>query len=178
MAQKSTISPDQVLPSLLRSNMLRMILTKHIELNKSADAKASMLITAASIVVAITFTASEKQTGLVFLIILVSSILAIVFAMLVIIPKPYVKRGKGGQNLLHFRSFRELSEDEYVEAMQEMMTDKKDMYEQYIRDIYQYGNVTLSKKYRWLTAGLTLFLAGLAIVGLLLLFQFVRVNFW
>lgn len=175
MARKNkedSISSDEVLPALLRSNMLRMILTKHIELNKLADSKASMLITAASIVMAITFTASGETTDkTMIMVMLVSSIIAIVFAIFVIIPKPYNRNTKC-RNLLYFRSFSDLSEDEYVTAMKEMMVDKQDMYEQYIRDIYQYGHVTLTKKYRWLTAGLVLFLVGLSMGGAILLFRF------
>ncbi|MBL4693982.1 hypothetical protein JKY72_01280 [Candidatus Gracilibacteria bacterium] len=158
------ITPEEILPSLFRSNMLRMILTKHIELNKTADTKANMLMTAASIVAAITISTGPETQNLGMNIILLSSLIAIIFAILAIIPKPYHK-GSKCKNLLYFRDFIKMSEDEYVEAMTEMMTDKMAMYEQYIRDIYQYGAVTLHKKYRLLTIGLILFLAGLVVGG-------------
>lgn len=161
---QDTIPPDQLLPALLRSNMLRMVLTKHIELNKSADTKAGMLVTAASIVVAVIFSSRGVLSGTSQLVLMVTSLLAIVFSMVVILPKPY-HRNEKTPNLLYFRSFNRMSEDEYVDAMKHMMADKNRMYEQYIRDIYRYGNVTLTRKYRWLMAGLLVFLLGLLIAG-------------
>lgn len=156
---------DEVLPSLMRSNMLRMVLTKHIELNKAADMKANMLMTAASIIIAIivsTFQKTNNVTGLSIL--LISSLLAVIFAILVIIPKPYHKKSKS-KHLLYFRSFNKMSEEKYIQEMTKMMEKKKNIYEQYIRDIYQYGSVTLTQKYRLLTIGLMLFLLGLTAGG-------------
>lgn len=165
--EKSTMPYDEMLPSLMRSNMLRMVLTKHIELNKAADAKANMLLTAASIVIAITISSGmERDTAM--MIMLGSSLLSVVFAILVIIPKPYHKSGKEN-NLLYFRSFREMTEEDYIAAMEEMMVTKKEIYRQYIRDIYQYGAITLTQKYRLLTVGLILFIIGLAAGGITIL---------
>ena len=165
--EKSSMPYDEILPSLMRSNMLRMILTKHIELNKAADTKANMLLTAASIVIAITISSEiNHDTGMIIM--LTSSLLAVIFAILVIIPKPYHKSGKGN-NLLYFRSFREMSEEEYIICMEKMMVTKKEVYRQYIRDIYQYGAVTLTQKYRLLTIGLLLFLVGLTAGGITIL---------
>lgn len=165
--EKSEIPYDEMLPSLMRSNLLRTVLTKHIELNKAADAKANMLLTAASIVIAITIsTSAVHNTGTTIM--LGSSLLSVIFAILVIIPKPYHKGGKE-HNLLYFRSFRQLSEEQYIEAMEKMMSTKKEIYRQYLRDIYQYGNVTLTQKYRLLSIGLLLFLIGLSAGGITVL---------
>jgi hypothetical protein len=159
------IPPEDILPMLFRSNMLRMVMTKHIELNKAADAKANMLIAAASIMVAIILTGMDTSTGITTgqIIIFVSAILAIVMAILVIIPKPYHTDHKhdGHNMLLYFRGFSSMTEDEYVKEMKTMMSDKNEMYEQYIRDIYHYGSTTLTQKYRLLTIGLVLFLTGI-----------------
>lgn len=144
--------------------MLRMVLTKHIELNKSADTKAGMLVTAASIVVAVIFSSQSVLNNASRLVLMGTSLLAIICSMMVILPKPY-HRNEKAPNLLYFRSFNRLDEDEYVAAMKHMLADKNRMYEQYIRDIYRYGNVTLTQKYRWLMAGLLVFLLGLLLAG-------------
>lgn len=165
------IPPRQILPALLRSNMLRMILTKHIEINKMADRKANMLIAAASIVIAVVISQAQngsRTSGI--LIMLVSSILAIIFALLVIIPKPQNKKNNY-TNLLYYRDFRKLTEEEYVKEMKEMLLDREKMYEQYIRDIYQYGSQTLTTKYRYLTCGLIIFLIGLLVGGIKIIFN-------
>lgn len=168
MAKKTVsspdIAPDQIIPSLLRSSMLRMILTKHIELNKAADAKANMLMTAASIVIAVTISSGQDERSIGPLIVIVTSVLAILFAIMAIFPKPYSKKDES-VNMFYFRSFGRLSEDEYVSQFMAMMGDKNALYQQYMRDIYRYGNITLRKKFQWLSFGLACFLVGLAIGG-------------
>ncbi len=158
------IPPEQIIPSLFRSNVLRMILTKHIELNKSADSKANMLMTAASIVIAVTISSGQDARSVGPLIVIVTSVAAIVFAIMAIFPKPYSKKEEK-VNMFYFRSFGRLSEDEYVEQFMGIMSDKNALYEQYMRDIYRYGNITLKKKYRWINLGLLCFLIGLVIGG-------------
>lgn len=166
--------PEEILPSLMRSNMLRMVLTKHIELNKAADQKANILMTAASIVAAVTFASSEGVESIGPLIVLITSILSVVFAIMVILPKPYQsKDDMKSTNFLYFRSFIHLSEDEYVDQFKEAMLDKEGLYEQYMRDIYRYGAVTLQRKYQWLRAGLFVFLLGLTLGSLYFILNFV-----
>jgi len=172
MENESTITPEEILPSLFRSNMLRMILTKHIELNKAADMKANMLMTAASIVVAVVIAGFGAMDFIGSAIILLTSLIAIVFAILVVLPKPYHGDKKTKINFMYFRSFSALSEDEYVSSFMDLMKNKEALYEQYMRDIYRYGNVTLSKKYRLLLIGLITFLSGLFLGGVYFLISF------
>lgn len=172
MPDESSIPPEEILPSLFRSNMLRAILTKHIELNKAADMKANMLMTAASIVVAVVLAGFNNTDSVMAVIILITSLVSIIFAILVVMPKPYHNEKNEKTNFLYFRSFNTLSEDQYVLEFKKMMLDKEAMYEQYMRDIYRYGNVTLSKKYKLLQLGLSSFLLGLSIGGVYFLLSF------
>ncbi len=172
MTKNTGIPPKEILPSLFRSNMLRMILTKHIELNKAVDMKANMLMTAASIVIAVLVTGFETTDLVGAIIILITSLLAIIFAILVIMPRPYHDRTYEKTNFLYFRSFNALSEDEYVNGFKELMSNKEAMYEQYMRDIYRYGSITICKKYRLLRIGLMSFLTGLSLGGVYFLVRF------
>jgi len=166
------IPPEQIIPSLFRSNMLRMILTKHIELVKMADNKASILMTAASIVIAMTVASGQDERSVGPLIVVVTAMLAIIFAILVIYPKPYLRK-EDSINMMYFRSFGALSEDEYVRQFMELMKDKNALYEQYMRDIYRYANITLKKKYQWLSLGLSSFLLGLIVGGIYFILSFI-----
>lgn len=152
--------------------MLRMILTKHIELNKAADQKANMLMTAASIIMAILISTGIAGLGFGHIFLLFTLVMTIVFSILVIFPKPYHNRKDEPINFLYFRSFRTLTEDEYVSDFMELMLDKEAMYEQYMRDIYRYGNVTLSKKYTLLRYAMLFFMSGLSVSGVYLLIDY------
>lgn len=173
----SQIPPEEIMPALMRSNVLRAILTKHIELNKSADTKANLLLTASSIVIAVILTNFQnyQQTAGMFVVML-TSLIAIFFSILVILPKPYHKMAKE-INLFYFRSFMTLSEDQYVVEMKKMMKDNNMIYEQYMRDIYQYGAFTLNKKYRLLKFALITFLTGLTLGGVEMLLYTLKFNF-
>jgi disulfide bond formation protein DsbB len=172
--KNSNIKPEQILPSLFRSNMLRMVLTKHIELNKMADHKANMLMTGASIMSAVILSQLDVLSNfdLIGLSILIfSAVLSVVFAILVVIPKPYNHHSKTC-NLFYFRDFAHMTEEQYLEEILAVMNDKNAIYEHYVRDIYYYGSVTLSKKYRWLQWALGVFLVGI-LTGVLRLFYVV-----
>lgn len=171
------IEPSEIMPALMRSNVLRMILTKHIELNKTADTKANLLLTASSIIIALIFTNlknGQSTFGMFF--VLLTSLVAIFFSILVILPKPYHKFSKD-VNLFYFRSFMQMTEDEYVSSIKGMMKDTNMIYEQYARDIYQYGVVTLNKKYRLLRVALITFLAGLTLGGVEMVIYNLKFNF-
>lgn len=53
-------SEEPVLPRLLASNALRANLTKHMTLNQMADQKASMIMTASSLILTISLTQYDK----------------------------------------------------------------------------------------------------------------------
>ena len=87
---------EPILPRLLASNALRANLSKHMTLNQMADNKASMIMTAASLIVTITITQSGKISMLTAVLLLFTGLLAILFSILAIIPP---KHAKGRVNL-------------------------------------------------------------------------------
>lgn len=56
----ATTTEEPILPRLLASNGLRANLTKHMTLNQMADTNASMIMTAASLVLTITITQMQQ----------------------------------------------------------------------------------------------------------------------
>lgn len=54
------LQEEPLIPRLLASNALRANLSKHMDLNKMADSKASMIMTAASLIITITLTQHDK----------------------------------------------------------------------------------------------------------------------
>ena len=124
---------EQILPRLLVSNALRANLTKHMTLNQMADQKASMIMTAASLMLTISVTQYDKLDFLTFLVLMLTGGLAILFSIFAIIPVLHVK---GILNLFYFRSYAQVSEEEFIAAFKETIADKEKLYDAYLREIY------------------------------------------
>ena len=155
---------EPILPRLLASNALRANLTKHMTLNQMADQKASMIMTASSLMLTISLTQYDKLDFTVFAVLMLTGGLAILFSIFAIIPALHVK---GVLNLFYFRSFAQISEEEFKAAFKETIADKDKLYDAYLREIYYLGKYRLTRKYFWIRNGLWVLLAGLASSALL-----------
>lgn len=149
---------EPLIPRLLASNALRANLSKHMDLNKMADAKASMILTASSLIITITLTQYEQLHLSTVLLLAGCGLLAVVMSILAIIP-PWHATGR--TNLFYFRSFAELSEEEFCQQFQETILDKQKLYDAYMREIYYLGKFRLTRKYALVRNGLWILLFGL-----------------
>ena len=149
---------EPLIPRLLASNALRANLTKHMTLNKMADSKASMIMTAASLVITITLTQYDKLHLLTTLLLAGSGILAVIFSILAIIPPLHVS---DHTNLFYFRSFADLSEEEFKSRFKETIIDRDKLYDAYLHEIYYLGTHRLTRKYGLIRNGLWALLFGL-----------------
>lgn len=155
---------EPILPRLLASNALRANLSKHMILNQMADHKASMIMTASSLMLTISVTQYDKLDLPTFAILMVTGGLAILFSIFAIIPVLHVK---GILNLFYFRSFAQVSEEEFKTAFKETLADKEKLYDAYLREIYYLGKHRLTHKYFWIRNGLWALLAGLTFAAFL-----------
>ena len=153
---------EPILPRLLASNALRANLSKHMTLNQMADNKASMIMTAASLIVTITITQADKISLLTAALLLITGLLAILFSIIAIIPP---RHATGRINLFYFRSFCELSEEEFVLQSKQTITDRESLYDAYLHEIYYLGRHRLTRKYALLRNGLLSLLLGLMASG-------------
>ena len=160
---------EPFLPRLLASNALRANLSKHMTLNQMADNKASMIMTASSLMLTISVTQYDKLDLSTFLVLMVTGGLAILFSIFAIIPTLHVK---GILNLFYFRSFAQVSEDEFKAAFKEAIADKEKLYDAYLREIYYLGKHRLTHKYFWIRNGLWVLLLGLAVAALFTTMRF------
>lgn len=151
--------PDEpLIPRLLASNALRANLTKHMDLNKMADSKASMIMTASSLVITITLTQYDKLEVITTLLLAGSGLLAVIFSILAIIPPLHVS---DHTNLFYFRSFSELTEQEFKRQFKDAILDKDKLYDAYLHEIYYLGKHRLTRKYYLVRNGLWTLLFGL-----------------
>lgn len=155
---ESTQPEEPLIPRLLATNALRANLSKHMDLNKMADSKASMIMTASSLVITITLTQYDKLALTTTLLLAGSGILAVMFSILAIIPPLHIS---DHTNLFYFRSFSDLSEDEFKQRFRETITDREKLYDAYLHEIYYLGKHRLTRKYGLIRNGLWTLLLGL-----------------
>ncbi len=151
--------PEPLIPRLLASNALRANLSKHMELNKLADSKAGMIMTASSLVSTIALTQYDKLGIIATLLLAGTGLLAVVFSILAIIPPLHVS---DTTNLFYFRSFSELSEEEFKDQFKSAIIDRDKLYDAYMHEIYYLGRHRLTRKYALIRNGLWVLLIGLS----------------
>jgi len=155
----TTPSSEPLIPRLLASNALRANLSKHMELNKLADSKAGMIMTASSLIITISLTQYDKLDMTTILLLAGSGSLAVIFSILAIIPPLHVS---DATNLFYFRSFSELSEEEFKTQFKAAIIDRDKLYDAYLHEIYYLGRHRLTRKYALIRNGLWTLLLGLA----------------
>ncbi|MCK9173103.1 MAG: Pycsar system effector family protein [Desulfuromonas sp.] len=153
-----TTTEEPLLPRLLASNALRANLSKHMVLNQMADSKVSIIITAASLVVTITLTQYQHLPLAATLLLVTASLLALLFSFFAIIPPLHAS---GATNLFYFRSFAELSEEEFRQQFLATLSDKNRLYDAYLHEIYFLGKHRLTRKYALIRNAMWCLLAGL-----------------
>ena len=160
---------EPLLPRLLASNALRANLDKHMTLNQMADHKASMILTASSLMLTISVTQFDKLDLPTFIALIATSGTAILFSIFAIIPVLHVK---GVLNIFYFRSFERVSEEEFKAAFKEAIADRDKLYDAYLKEIYYLGKYRLTYKYLWIRNGLWVLLGGLTVAALLTVLRF------
>ncbi len=167
LAKKST--PDRGVES-----MFRMTARNQINLSSIADNKANILITVNTIIISVLasfvqqITARTPEMLIPMLIILSTSLLTIIFAILSTRPKlsagTFTKEDieKKRVNLMFFGNFYGMKYEEYEWAVKEMMKDYDDLYGNMIKDQFSLG-VVLASKYNRIRTAYNIFMFGLII---------------
>jgi hypothetical protein len=132
----------------------------------------SILITAGTAGLSIESLSLANNLDLVIpiFLLMLSSLTAIVFAVLSAIPKVSgapLEFESGGVdprkvNLLFFGNFLRLDKEDYVAHLRELKKDQELLYDDLARDLYNLG-VVLQKKYRLLTVAYRVFIGGLVV---------------
>jgi hypothetical protein len=133
-----------------------------------ADFKASILITATSILVT-AFAALTSSIG--FEAGIVAStpfvLASLGFAIYTVIPKASSNNSNGpgspGFNLFFFSHFGKLTQEEYIDEMMEVIADPVQTYAHQIKDIYQLGSYLSGAKYRYLRFAYVTLFAGIVL---------------
>lgn len=150
------------------SYMLRNTQQQLVALSGQADLKASILITASSVLLTVgvtqasdsRFTAAFATLASFLLVALISAILSVLPSF---VPWDRGKRLPGAEarpNLLFFGDFTKMPEPEFIGQLGRLSQDDAAVYEAQARDIYRQGSYLLAHKYRFLRIGYLMFLLG------------------
>lgn len=157
-AQARTFSPQAI-------HLVRTATLANLTLSQMADQKASILMGATFVV----FTISVGQAGrgdfpLALMVLALSAFLSAVCAVAAILPSIRPPRtGSGGENVLFFGVFSQLSEEEFADRVLAQLGDDERLFRAMLRDIHQNGQVLQRKKYRYLGLAYRIFLGGLTL---------------
>lgn len=150
---KETPRPfSRVTPRPSVDNLLRTAQQHHVQLSLMADTKASILITISSIVLTIALSKSgDPQLRPALLTLASACLISLLLAIIAVLPTFARSRSQRAQrNILFFGHFASMSEDEYLQAMEEILSSDARVYEAAVRDIHSLGIYLYRKKYRFL----------------------------
>lgn len=170
--------------------LYRSVYDYHINLSSIADNKANIMISINTIIISLvitlfgsgyTFSGQNEFGSLRFVIpmavLLVTSLLAVVFAVLSSRPNVTTKERyeltKKDSSILFFGNFAQLQLHEFVNRIKELKKEKDELYDSMTIDIYYLGAV-LVKKYKLLSWSYNIFMGGLVLcaVGFVVIMLF------
>ncbi len=153
-------------------HLLRLLQQHHVKLSTIADTNANIIITVSSIVLTIVLgRINDPDLRLGLLVLGVFSLLALLLAILAVLPK--FRRAKPlqgpippGFNILFFGHFTALDQQRYLEEMAASMMPGE-AYETVVKDVYSLGQYLAMHKYPYLRWSYVSFLCGFVAASLI-----------
>lgn len=165
--------------------LFRITLNNHTRLSDIADSKANILLSVNAIVISVCLSVlvpkldAPKNSHLIIptFTLLLFSVCTIIFAILS--TKPNVTKAKFSMqdvrdrkvNMLFFGNFFRIPMNDYMEAMEDLVSDRKYIYDSMMRDLYFLGKV-LDRKYRLLSITYKIFMLGIIVSVLAFAYAF------
>ena len=152
--------------------MFRTAYRTHLDLSSLADRKANIMISINGIMIGILVSQIYPSIAANPMLLFPASVLvlgclgSVVYAVLAARPRVTHRKvalsdiRKNKANILFFGTFVNMSEDEFLAGMWELMDDRERTYTNMMRDLYGLGTV-LETKYRLLRISYTVFVIGL-----------------
>ncbi|HYS53928.1 MAG TPA: Pycsar system effector family protein [Thermoanaerobaculia bacterium] len=140
-----------VTPRSSVDNLLRTAQQHHVQLSVMADTKASILITISSIVMTIALSrASDPQLRPALLTLAAACLISLLLAIIAVLPTFARSKRSPDRNILFFGHFAQMTDEEYRDEMEHILSSDALVYESAVRDIHSLGVYLYKKKYRFL----------------------------
>lgn len=157
--------------------MLRNTQQQLVQLSGQADLKASILITASSVVLTVGLTrVGDSRFEWAFGVLAGFLLVALLASILCVLPSfaPWdrrrpTRRAGSEPNLLFFGDYTKLAEEEFIERLGALSQDDGAIYAMQARDIYRQGAFLLTHKYRFLRVGYSMFLVGFIVSAIIVI---------
>jgi len=157
-------------------HLLRLLQQHHVQLSTMADTKANIIITVSSIVLTLVLgRINDPEMRLGLLVLGVFSLIALLLAILAVLPKfRGISRVDGalppGFNLMFFGHFTGLDRQRYLDEMARAMMPGR-AYETVLTDVHVLGTYLALHKYPYLRWSYTSFLTGFLLASLIQVVQ-------
>ena len=168
------VSFSDVAPRASIDTMLRNTQQQLVALSGQADLKASLLTTAAAVVVSVAATnISNTAYGWAAGTLMVFLLTSLLTSVLAVFPKFQIHREPQGQlpdhfNPLFFGHYARIPKERYLSEMLRVVADDGTLYRTIISDLYDQGVYLVQAKYRYLRISYALFLIGFVSAGIAL----------
>ncbi len=153
-------------------NLLRTAQQHHVQLSFLADTKCNIIITVSSIVLTMALgRLGDVSLRASAIILIVFSLLALLTAILAVLPKFKPQKLRDGSlpagfNLLFFAHFAALDLDRFRAELAKQMQNDGSAYDAMARDVYALGCYLANHKYPYLRLSYLFFLSGFVIAAL------------
>ena len=141
---------------------LQTIQQHHVSLSQMADAKANIIIAAASVIFALVVSQGTKAMSPSLVILAFSAFAGAGLCILAVMPSIGRPVKATNHNLLFFGAFADVPEQEWRDHMVDMLSTNASIHDSMLRDIHQMGCVLKHRKYKYLGYGYRMFVVGLA----------------
>jgi hypothetical protein len=148
--------------------MLSETRSQLVSFSHMADAKANILLSISSVLTTVALTrVTDPEWTLPIMVLILFLIGSIVYALLAVIPSMNILRvrKKSTQdpefNTLFFGDYSNVTYEEYLSHMEEVMNDPGRVYEIQVREIYSAGKYLQKTKFNYIKYGYLLFFTGL-----------------
>ncbi|OUS12139.1 phosphohydrolase [Nonlabens dokdonensis] len=178
-------SPERAIQTLFRTT-----LRNHIKLSDIADTKANILLSVNAIIISLALAniipkldqISNRHLLWPTLVLILFSVASIILSIMS--TRPNVTSGefteeqvrKREVNLLFFGNFHKVPFKKYQSALMNLITDKEEVYESLLKDLWLLG-VVLNRKYTLLRWTYTIFMLGIIISVIAFILAFMTTDF-
>jgi len=152
--------------------ILRTAQQHHVQMSVMADTKANIIITVSSIVLTMALGRTRDELhGASALVLVVFTMLALILAILAVLPKFATVRVSGEQlppgfNLLFFGHFAQLSRERFLAEMAKSLASDGSVYRAMAEDLYGLGYYLAHYKYPYLRWAYIFLLSGFVAAAL------------